>query len=229
MPEQTFEHDEQLAKQVKEALLAQTDSAGIDVQVSARDGTVRLHGVVDALSHKSAAEEIARRVPGVRRIDNDITVANEETLSDRDLEDAVSSRLEDVPEYSRIGAQVEKGVVTLMGEARTYEDLEAAVRLVEGVPGVREVRSDQVKVGVGEEEDDADVSRAALRLLGRMGYDPDRFQLYCADGVLHVKGIVPGREDRSRIKAALRGIRGVAKLEALLVAEDEMLADEEVH
>ncbi|OTA42274.1 MAG: hypothetical protein A6D92_00405 [Symbiobacterium thermophilum] len=76
MPEQTFEHDEQLAKQVKEALLAQTDSAGIDVQVSARDGTVRLHGVVDALSHKSAAEEIARRVPGVRRIDNDITVAN---------------------------------------------------------------------------------------------------------------------------------------------------------
>ena len=55
MPEQTFEHDEQLAKQVKEALLAQTDSAGIDVQVSARDGTVRLHGVVDALSHKSAA------------------------------------------------------------------------------------------------------------------------------------------------------------------------------
>lgn len=229
MPEQRFDHDEYLEKEVKDALLAQTDSAGIDIQVSARDGRVRLSGVVDALSHKSAAEEIVRRIPGVRGIDNDITVADEEMRTDRDLEGAVASRLAGVPEYSRLGARVEKGVVTLVGEARTYEELDGAVRLVEGVPGVKEVRSDRVKVGIGEEEDDADVSRTALRLLAQMGYDPDQFQVYTADGVLHVKGIVPGRADRTRIKTAMRGIRGVAKLEALLVSEDEMLQDDEVH
>lgn len=229
MPEKSFDHDEYLAKEVKDALLAQTDSAGIDIQVSAEDGKVRLYGVVDALSHKSAAEEIVRKIPGVRGIDNDITVANEETLSDKDLEGAVAAKLAEVPEYARIGVRVQKGVVTLMGEARSYEDLDGAVRLAEGVPGVREVRSEKVKVGVGEEEDDADVSRTALRLLARMGYDPDQFQVYTADGALHVKGIVPTRTDRSRIKTAMRGIRGVAKLEALLVSEDEMLQDDEVH
>lgn len=229
MPEKSFDHDEYLAKEVKDALLAQTDSAGIDIQVSAEDGKVRLYGVVDALSHKSAAEEIMRKIPGVRGIDNDITVANEETLSDKDLEGAVAAKLAGVPEYARIGVRVQKGVVTLMGEARSYEDLDGAVRLAEGVPGVREVRSEKVKVGVGEEEDDADVSRTALRLLARMGYDPDQFQVYTADGALHVKGIVPTRTDRSRIKTAMRGIRGVAKLEALLVAEDEMLQDDELH
>lgn len=229
MPEKSFDHDEYLAKEVKDALLAQTDSAGIDIQVSAEDGKVRLYGVVDALSHKSAAEEIVRKIPGVRGIDNDITVANEETLSDKDLEGAVAAKLAEVPEYARIGVRVQKGVVTLMGEARSYEDLDGAVRLAEGVPGVREVRSEKVKVGVGEEEDDADVSRTALRLLARMGYDPDQFQVYTADGALHVKGIVPTRTDRSRIKTAMRGIRGVAKLEALLVAEDEMLQDDELH
>lgn len=229
MPEKSFDHDEYLAKEVKDALLAQTDSAGIDIQVSAEDGKVRLYGVVDALSHKSAAEEIMRKIPGVRGIDNDITVANEETLSDKDLEGAVAAKLAEVPEYARIGVRVQKGVVTLMGEARSYEDLDGAVRLAEGVPGVREVRSEKVKVGVGEEEDDADVSRTALRLLARMGYDPDQFQVYTADGALHVKGIVPTRTDRSRIKTAMRGIRGVAKLEALLVAEDEMLQDDELH
>src|SRR5690606_766106 len=113
MPEQRFDHDEYLEKEVKDALLAQTDSAGIDIQVSARDGRVRLSGVVDALSHKSAAEEIVRRIPGVRGIDNDITVADEEMRTDRDLEGAVASRLAGVPEYSRLGARVEKGVVTL--------------------------------------------------------------------------------------------------------------------
>ena len=229
MPEKSFDHDEYLAKEVKDALLAQTDSAGIDIQESAEDGKVRLYGVVDALSHKSAAEEIVRKIPGVRGIDNDITVANEETLSDKDLEGAVAAKLAEVPEYARIGVRVQKGVVTLMGEARSYEDLDGAVRLAEGVPGVREVRSEKVKVGVGEEEDDADVSRTALRLLARMGYDPDQFQVYTADGALHVKGIVPTRTDRSRIKTAMRGIRGVAKLEALLVAEDEMLQDDELH
>jgi len=229
MPEQRFNHDEYLEKEVKDALLAQTDSAGIEIQVSAQDGKVRLTGVVDALSHKSAAEEIVRKIPGVRRIENDIIVADEEMRGDKDLEETVTSRLAGVPEYSRIGAQVRKGVVTLLGDARTYEDLDGAVRLVEGIPGVREVRPEGVKVGVGEEEDDADVSRAALRLLDQMGYDRDQFQVYCADGVLHVKGIVPAREDRTRIKTALRGIRGVAELEALLVSEDEMLEDDEAH
>lgn len=230
MPERTFNHDKYLVKEIKDALLAQTDSAGIDVKVSAADGEVRLTGVVDALSHKTAAEEIVRKIPGVRRVANDITVAHEETLGDRDLEGAVTARLAEVPEYRRIGARVEKGVVTLMGEADSYGDVEKAARLAESVPGVREVRSERVKVGVGKEEDDADVSRAALRLLERMGYDPGRFQVYCADGVLHVKGIVRTREDRSRIKTAMHDIRGAAKVEALLVTEDEMLPeDREVH
>ncbi|MEW8978547.1 MAG: BON domain-containing protein [Symbiobacterium sp.] len=229
MSEQTFNHDEHLVREIKDALLAQTDSAGIGIQVSAEDGKVRLTGVVDALSHKSAAEEIVRKIPGVRRIENDITVANEETLSDRDLEGAVAARLAEVPAYSRLGAKVVKGVVTLMGEVRTYDDLEAAARLAEQVPGVREVRSEQVKVGVGEEEDDADVSRTALRRLEEMGYDRDQFQVYCVDGVLHVKGIVATREDRTRIQTALRGLRGVARLEALLVSGDEMLQDDEIH
>lgn len=230
MPERTFNHDEYLVKEIKDALLARTDSAGIDIKVSAEDGEVRLTGVVDALSHKSAAEDIVRKIPGVRRIENDITVANEETFSDRDLEGTVSARLADVPQYRRIGARVEKGVVTLMGEAGSYRDVEGAARLAEQVPGVREVRPERVKVGVGDEEDDADVSRSALRLLERMGYDPGTFQVYCADGVLHVKGIVPTREDRSRIKTAMHDIRGAAKLEALLVTEEEMLPeDDEVH
>lgn len=230
MPDQRpFNHDEYLVQEVKDALLTQTDSAGIDINVSAEGGEVRLTGVVDALSHKTAAEEIARKIPGVRLIENDITVANEETYSDKDLEDFVHERLAGTPEYRGLGAKVRKGTVTLVGNAGSYGDVQEAVRLVEGVPGVRTVEADRVKVGVGEEEDDADASRAALRKLSQMGYDANQFQVYCADGVLHVKGLVPTRDDRSRIKTAMHEIPGVAKLEALLVSEDQMLQDDEVH
>ncbi len=225
--QEPLNQDLQLQQEVKDALLRGTESAGIDVKVSAEDGAIRLHGVVDALSHKRAAEEIARRIPGVHTIDNDITVANEETYTDKDIELAVTGKLGNRREFRQMGCQVHKGVVTLVGHAGSYDDVEAAVRMVEDMGGVREVRADQVKVGEGEKEDDADVSRRAQRLLKEMGYDPRQFLVYCDAGVLFVKGFVPTREDRSRVKTAMHQIRGVAKLEALLVTDDEV--DGEIH
>lgn len=227
--EEPFNHDLHLMKEVKDALLTQTDSAGIDIKVSAEDGWVRLYGVVDALSHKTAAEEIARRIPGVHRIENDITVANEETFSDKDLVAVVNQRITKLPEYRNIGARVHKGVVTLVGHAGSYGDVQEAVRIAEGVPGVKEVRVQRVKVGEGEKEDDADVSRSAERLLDQMGYNHELFEVYCDAGVLFVKGLVPTREDKSRIKTAMHKIPGVDKLEALLIPEDQMLKHDEVH
>lgn len=227
--EKPYVDDVALIQRVKDALLTQTDSAGIDVKVSAEDGWVRLHGVVDALSHKTAAEEIARKVPGVRRIENDIAVANEETYTDKDLLSAVTERITRNPGFESIGARVHKGTVTLVGHAESYKDVEEAVRIAEGIAGVKEVRVQRVKVGEGKDEDDADVSRAAERLLDQMGYDSDLFQVYCDAGVLFVKGLVPTRADKSRIKTAMHKIQGVDKLEALLIPEEQMLEADEVH
>ncbi|MFZ5816366.1 MAG: BON domain-containing protein [Bacillota bacterium] len=224
-----FNHDLHLMKEVKDALLTQTESAGIDIKVSAEDGWVRLHGVVDALSHKTAAEEIVRKIPGVRRIENDITVANEEVFSDKELVAAVTERITKFPEYRNIGARVHKGVVTLVGHAGSHGDVREAVRIAEQVPGVKEVKVLRVKVGEGEKEDDADVSRAAERLLDQMGYDHQLFEVYCDAGVLFVKGLVPTREDKSRIKTAMHKIPGVDKLEALLIPADQMLEEDRVH
>lgn len=214
--------DAHLIARVKDALLSETESAGIDVQVSGGDGTIRLHGVVDALSHKRAAEEIARRVAGVSRVDNDIAVANEETYSDKEIQETLIKKLEGREETRTIGCRVQRGVVTLVGHAPRQEDVEEAVRLAEDTAGVREVRVERIKVGEGEEEDDADVSRQAIRHLRQMGYDPQQFQVYCDAGILHVKGFVPSRRDRSRIKTAMHRIPGVHKLDALLVTDDQM-------
>lgn len=218
-------HDLSLIQEVKEALLTGTESAGIDVKVSVEDGSVRLHGVVDVLSHRRAAEEIARRLPGVRHIENDITVANEEASSDKHLLEAVTAKLTSREELRQVGCTVHKGVVSLVGHAGSYGDVAKAVRLVEGMAGVREVRVEQVKVGEGKKEDDADVSRAAERMLAHLGYDPQQFQVYSDAGVLFVKGICPRHEDKSHIKTAMHKIRGVDKLETTLVSEDEIAGE----
>jgi len=225
--EKPLSNDAHLVRDVKDALLAGTESAGIDVQVSAEDGVVRLSGVVDVLSHRRVAEEIARRIPGVRRVENDICVANEETASDKDLVKAVTHKLTQDGNSLDIGCRVHKGVVTLVGHAATYDDVRAAARRVEDMAGVREVRFDRVKVGEGQKEDDTDVSRAAEHLLDELGYDHRLFQVYCDAGVLFVKGFVPTRQDKRRIKTAMHSISGAAKLEATLIPEEQVAG--EVH
>jgi osmotically-inducible protein OsmY len=219
--QEPFNYDLDLKDRVKSALMSGTESAGIDVQVSTEDGVVRLHGVVDVLSHRRAAEEIARRIPGVTRIENDITIADEEHKSDKDLYHMIGNRLSHRPELRNIGCRVHKGVVTLVGHAGSHDDIEAAVSLVEDMAGVVDVKIQRIKVGEGQKEDDADVSRNAERLLEQMGYDQTLFEVYCDAGVLFVKGFVPTREDRSRIKTEMHKLDGVDKLEALLVTDDE--------
>jgi osmotically-inducible protein OsmY len=216
-----YNRDLDLKTQVKNALLEQTESAGIDVQVSSEDGVIRLHGVVDVLSHKTAAEQIARRIAGVTQVENDITVANEESASDKDVYEAVTQKLARRRELNNIGCRVHKGVVTLVGHAGSNDDVQAAIALVEDMAGVREVKVKRVKIGEGQKEDDADVSRQAETMLESMGYDHTLFDVHCDAGVLFVKGFVPTGEDRSRIKTAMHKIPGVDKLEALLVTDDE--------
>lgn len=218
---QHFDHDKYLADEVKNALLMGTESAGIDVQVSAGDGTVRLSGVVDVLSHKRAAEEIARKIPGVQGVTNDITVADEEHKTDKHVQEAVASRLSRNDRTRNIGCRVHKGVVTLVGHANDHDDIKEAIAEVEAMAGVREVKLQRVKVGEGRDEDDADVARAADRLLEEMGYDHQLFEVYCDAGVLFVKGFVPTKADKSRIKTEMHKLSGVDKLEATLITDDQ--------
>ncbi|HWI65759.1 MAG TPA: BON domain-containing protein, partial [Symbiobacteriaceae bacterium] len=210
-----------IQEQVKSALMSGTESAGIDIKVSVEDGVVRLYGVVDVLSHRTVADDIVRSIPGVTRIENEITIADEEHATDKQLRGAITSKLAHRPEFRDMGVKVEHGHVHLVGHAGSYEDVREAARLVEDMAGVMEVKTQKVKVGEGQKEDDADVTRGAKTMLKSMGYDVDQLTIYTDAGVLFVKGFVHTKEDRSRIKTSLHKIQGVDKVEALLVTDDQ--------
>jgi len=69
--------DELLATAVHEALAKdrRVDAEQVRVEATASDGAVRLLGEVDSAKEREAAGEVARRVPGVRRVENELTVA----------------------------------------------------------------------------------------------------------------------------------------------------------
>ena len=64
-----------LAARVKGSLAAETGVNALAVNVSARDGRVMLAGTVHAASTKASMLQAARRVPGVRSVEDRIRVA----------------------------------------------------------------------------------------------------------------------------------------------------------
>ena len=68
--------DSRMAERVREALAAAPEYKFDGVQVAACKGVVQLSGFVNTSAQRNRAGEIARKVMGVKRLKNNLTVKN---------------------------------------------------------------------------------------------------------------------------------------------------------
>ena len=66
--------DQATARRVEEALQSDPSYKFTDVKVVAYEGKVQLSGFVDKGEQKGQAEDIARKIPGVKEVKNDIAL-----------------------------------------------------------------------------------------------------------------------------------------------------------
>ena len=66
--------DQAIARRVEEALRADPSYKFADVKVAAYEGKVQLSGFVAKGEQKGHAEDIAKKVPGVKEVKNDIAL-----------------------------------------------------------------------------------------------------------------------------------------------------------
>ena len=139
--------DNQLKEQLQNALDSDLNllSYGLGADVVEREA--QISGVVDTLAEKKRAEELARRIPGITRVNAAIAVSADGPITDKDVEFEVSEELEAHPDVNtkNIGAKVERGVVTLVGNTSDPAEVKAAREAASKARGVTEVHS-QVKV-----------------------------------------------------------------------------------
>jgi osmotically-inducible protein OsmY len=136
--------------------------------VDTLNGAVTLTGEVPTQEEKDAAEQVARKVEGVRSVSNQIVVNPAAAGSGlppsdeikRQAEKAVGSVEHEVKEeaseafllgkikarlaaagYSNVAVEVEQGVVTLKGEAPSEKDRIAVEAIVEKMEGVKQVNN----------------------------------------------------------------------------------------
>jgi osmotically-inducible protein OsmY len=135
--------NEQLQKDVQDAIKWQPLLKAAEVGVTAKDGVVSLTGVVSSFTKKLEAEKAAKGVLGVKAVVEDIHVkfANDTTKTDLDLATEVLSGMKwnwSVPN-DKIQVKVEDGWITLDGAVEWNYQRDAAKNCAADLIGVKGV------------------------------------------------------------------------------------------
>ncbi len=111
------------------------------IRSTVSEGWVSLEGEVLTLREREDAERLVRVLAGVKGVHNLITVAASEPDPQR-LRETIEEilELEAEREAEKITVRVDRGLVTLEGSVRTWQEKSAVLGTVSHAPGVRQVK-----------------------------------------------------------------------------------------
>src|SRR4051812_14710627 len=184
--------NEELRYDVEEELFWEPRVDNEAIAVSTDDGDVALRGTVGSFREKREAANAAKRVYGVAKVDNELSVRllDGDRRDDADVRGAVLQALMlDAAVPSSIDASVKDGMVTLTGMAPfNYQRVEAEF-VAGNVPGVISV-DDQVELTI-EEPTPADVRHSIAKAFKRdASLDAEALSIDTLDGTVTLSGHV---------------------------------------
>ncbi len=190
-----------------------------DIQVSVDPGGIAtLTGPVDLYEYKADAEKRVSKAKGITAVRNQIQVAGP-VVSDAELtaklgEKLAYDRVGFGNVFNAIGLNVQNGVVTLGGHARTYVDRDSAIALVSTYPGVKDV-IDEIEVDPTSIMDDQTrmaVARAiyGTSTLNKYAIDPAKpIRISVQNGNVSLFGTVDSQADKDTANIRANGVPGV--------------------
>ncbi len=137
--------DVDLVDEVMQALSVDPAIHAEFIDVRAKDGVVTIEGTVDSLKQKTEAGNIAKTMPGVTGVVNNLNMNQLPSSLDQAVENQVIKALElSEINMNSVRVNVLDGVVHLDGTVDTYRQKDLAERTARKVPDVRYVQNDLV-------------------------------------------------------------------------------------
>jgi hyperosmotically inducible protein len=135
--------DDALAFRVKETIDNDPGMRPYSLSVDVNNGEVILQGIVDVLLEKERAEKLALSIPGVKGIDNAITISTDGKVNDAGVISEVIEELKEDPriDLKKVGAIVRDGTVYLKGHVADSHEEQIAIEAAAKARGVKAVVS----------------------------------------------------------------------------------------
>jgi osmotically-inducible protein OsmY len=149
-------------------------------------------------------------------------------MTDRQLQEHVQNALDWEPsiDAADIGVSVDKGVVTLRGDVKTYAERAAAERAALAVYAVKAVANDiDVRLGNEAKRSDSEIAQAVLSALRWSSLIPDeKIAVSVSNGWVTLSGSVDWDYQRSSAARAVRDLSGVVGVSNLISLEPQVSA-----
>ena len=174
------------------------------------DGLVRIQGIVDVLREREEAEKLIRSFPGVKKVENNVTVCTDGEIDDEDVAFEISEELLANPEVpDSVGVKVNGGQVQLVGSIQNQGQALEAIKSAGKARGVREVRN-QLKYSEGL-DDVSITNRVQTALLEEAEIIPGRVKVLTENGAVILWGNASEEEIKKAMEIATRipGVKSV--------------------
>jgi hyperosmotically inducible periplasmic protein len=192
------------------------------IKIKSIDGAVTLTGTVAETSHKSLAQDTVEGLPGVKSVDNELTVNGESPAeySDGWLSLKVKTALLFHRNVSAIGTEVsvEDGTVILRGKASSVAQKKLTGEYARDIEGVKAVRNEMMltttpmkpEQSIGEKIDDASITaQIKISLFTHRSTSALKTGIETTNGVVTVSGIAGNIAEKSLVTRLVTDIDGV--------------------
>jgi osmotically-inducible protein OsmY len=207
--------DDDLARDVGDALHWDPSVESADITVSARNGIVTLSGAVPSYVMRTAAGHLAERVGGTRGVVQhlEVRVPHFHSRADADLAAAAANALRwdiEVPD-EEVRPSVDNGHITLDGQVAWRYQLEAAERAVRHLAGVTGVTNN---LRVAPTATVGDVRQHIADALRRHAeIDARNITVETRDGTVTLRGTVHSLSERADARMAAWSAPGVRSVD----------------
>ncbi len=211
-----------LSHKIRRLLEEKMQASAMDINVNVRNGVVQLTGFVDVLSEKILAEKIAAQIPGVRRVENAITIGTEGYITDRHIERELQAKLHsgEHGNLDRISVDVKNGNAVLMGTAINYAQNKQAESLAAGTRGVINVVSN-IHIQNEGIYDDATLAGRAVQALSTGDISFQDIDTDIWNGEITLSGWVNTRQEMELAERLVSEVEGIRKVHNRLRTRDQ--------
>jgi len=205
-------NDDNISEKVISGIRDELNIAANEVNVSVLDGRVELSGFLDVLAEKQDVERIASETKGVKKVFNDITIAMDKKLSDKEIKNSLNEILSQTNINGHpvgVSAKVFDGDAILEGNVDNQAERKIALREASKVFGVKNIIN---HIEVAPKNIKADIQNKLYENISASTINTANVTTEVHNGKVVLDGFVKNKKEVEALINIAEAIEGVNKV-----------------